>query len=330
MDLSVVIPVYNVEGYLSRCLDSIFNQDFKGNFEVIAVDDGSTDNSFEILKRYKEKYPNLTVIEQGTNKSLAVARSTGMNRAIGDYVLHIDSDDWIKPGMFSNLVKKAAEYKNPDIIVFNFERHDGTNSLNNSVKNIVSEKFYENENKISAQRLFMGTCCTKMVKSTLLKDLIYGNNYMNTTEDLIYSFEVFLKAKSILFLPEIYYCYFSNAQSLTSKVTPLKYVHSQILVYNLLNRVKNKYEPSPEFLDNVITYLDNFLAFEFFKRHLSYPKSDNLPVEFLNEYMSFKGERGKDFINDNYNNKFYSFREMISRFGFLSTLKIIIKMKILN
>jgi len=63
---------------------------------------------------------------------------------------------------------------------------------------------------------------------------------------------------------------------------------------------------------------------------LSYPKSDNLPVEFLNEYMSFKGERGKDFINDNYNNKFYSFREMISRFGFLSTLKIIIKMKILN
>ena len=92
-------------------------------------------------------------------------------------------------------------------------------------------------------------------------------------------------------------------------------MHSQILVYNLLNRVKNKYEPSPEFLDNVITYLDNFLAFEFFKRHLSYPKSDNLPVEFLNEYMSFKGERGKDFINDNYNNKVFHIKSISDEFG---------------
>jgi glycosyltransferase involved in cell wall biosynthesis len=329
MDLSVVIPVYNVEGYLSRCLDSIFNQNFKGNFEVIAVDDGSTDNSLEILKKYQEKYPNLTVVEQGTNKSLAVARSTGMKHATGDYVLHIDSDDWIKSEMFSNLLKKAAEYKNPDVIVFDYERHNGMNTLN-SIKNIADQKFYENEDKISAQRLFMGTCCSKMVKNSLLKDLIYGNNYMNTTEDLIYSFEVFLRAKNILLLPEIYYCYFSNAQSLTSKVTPLKYVHSQILVYNLLNRVKNKYEPLSGFLNNVITYLDNFLVLEFFKRHLSYPKSDNLPVEFLKEYMSFSGEEKKDFINKNYYNSIYSFREMISRFGFLTTLKIIIKMKILN
>jgi Glycosyltransferases, probably involved in cell wall biogenesis len=310
-------------------MDSIFNQDFEGSLEVIAVDDGSTDDSIEILRKYKEKLPNLTIIEQGTNKSLAVARSTGIKQATGDYVLHIDSDDWIKPGMFSNLVKKAVQYKNPDVIVFDYERHNGTNPLN-SVKNIVSQKFYENENKISAQGLFMGTCCSKMVKNTLLKDMIYGANYMNTTEDLIYSFEVFLKAKSILLLPEIYYCYFSNTQSLTSKITPSKYVHSQILVYNLLNAVKYKYEPSPEFLNNVIRYLDNFLALEFFKRHLSYPKSDNLPAEFLKEYMNFSGEEKKDFINKNYNSITYSFREIISRFGFLNTLKIIIKMKILN
>lgn len=329
MDFSVIVPVYNVEKYLSRCLDSIFNQDFEGSFEVIAVNDGSTDNSIEILKEYKEKYPNLKIIEQTTNKSLAVARATGMENAIGEYVLHIDSDDWIKPAMFSNLLKCATEYNYPDVIVFDYERHNGNNHINN-IKNIAGKEFYENENKIAVQCLFMGACWTKMVKNTLLKDLVYGNDYMNTTEDLIYSFEVFLKAKSILLLPEVYYCYFVNTKSLTSTITPSKYVHSQILVYKLLNIIKNKYKPSSDFLNKVITYLDNSLVVEFFKKNLLYSKSDNLSHEFLEQYLNFNGEDKKDFINRNYYNKIYSFKEMVYRFGFLATLKIIIKMKIIN
>lgn len=329
MDISVIVPVYNVEKYVNRCLDSIFSQNFEGQFEVIAINDGSTDNSLDILKKYKEKYSNFKIIEQDGNKSLAVARSTGIKHATGIYILHIDSDDWIKPDMFSDLIKIAKENNSPDVVVFDYEKHNGVNTLRSN-KNIIEQKFFDDKNKIFIQHLFMGACWNKMVKNSLLNNLIYGNDYMNTTEDLIYSFEIFLKAKSILLLPKVYYCYYFNTQSLTTMITPSKYVQSQTLVYFLLNKIKKKYNPFFKAVENVIVYLDNFLALEFFKNHLLRYKSDEIASEFLNEYAIFCGEKRIDFINMSYNNKIYSFKDNLSRFGFVNTLKTIVKIKILK
>lgn len=329
MDLSIIVPVYNVEKYLSRCLDSIFSQDFKGDFEVIAVNDGSKDNSLEILKSFKEKYPKLKIIEQEINKSLAVARTTGIKQAEGTYILHVDSDDWIKPNMCSSLMKHAAANNDPDVIVFDYEKNNGINAQN-SEKNITEKKCFTNENKISIQHLFMGACWNKLVKASLVKDLVYGNTYMNTTEDLIYSFEVFLKAKTILVIPETYYYYFFNNESLTTSITPSLYFDSQILVYSLLDEIKIKYSPSDEALNNVIVYLDNFLAVEFFKNHLLSFKLKNIPNDFLNGYKTFCGEKNLNFINRAYNGRTYSFRQVVSRFGLLNALKTIVKIKILR
>src|SRR5690606_10048228 len=97
IDLSIIVPVYNVDKFLDRCLDSIFRQHTTAFFEVIAINDGSTDNSIEILNSYKARHNNMIIVNQEFNKSLAVARRTGIELARGVYVIHIDSDDWIRP-----------------------------------------------------------------------------------------------------------------------------------------------------------------------------------------------------------------------------------------
>ena len=90
--ISVVVPVYNVEKYLERCVDSIIKQTYK-NLDIILVDDGSQDNSGKICDKYKEKYNNIQVIHQ-KNQGLSIARNNGLAIAEGNYITFIDSDDW--------------------------------------------------------------------------------------------------------------------------------------------------------------------------------------------------------------------------------------------
>ena len=121
VDISIIVPVFNVRNYLLRCLDSIFSQQFDGVFEVIAVDDASTDGSLDILKRYQSSEPRLRLLEHELNKKLSSARSTGMKHAIGAYIMHVDSDDCLIPGALRRLHNYCLKYS-PDIIVFNYIR----------------------------------------------------------------------------------------------------------------------------------------------------------------------------------------------------------------
>ena len=92
--IDVIIPVYNVESYVSECIDSILNQTFN-NYRIILVDDGSTDNSGEICDKYSEQFEKITVIHQ-ENQGLSGARNTGLNNSLSEYIMFIDSDDWIE------------------------------------------------------------------------------------------------------------------------------------------------------------------------------------------------------------------------------------------
>lgn len=105
--ISVIIPVYNVEKYLSKCLDSVLQQDFD-SYEIVAVNDGSTDLCSEILKEYSLKNEKIIVVEQ-ENKGLGGARNTGIETATGEYLLFLDSDDAIKPETLSGLYQDAIQ-----------------------------------------------------------------------------------------------------------------------------------------------------------------------------------------------------------------------------
>lgn len=111
--ISVIIPIYNVEQYLSQCLDSIINQTYT-NLEIILINDGSTDNSEKICNQYKLLDPRIIVIHK-TNGGLSDARNTGIKIATGDYISFVDADDFIDENMYTILFQKINT-TNADII----------------------------------------------------------------------------------------------------------------------------------------------------------------------------------------------------------------------
>ena len=138
MLFSVIIPVYNVEPYLRQCLDSVLNQTF-ADWEAVCVDDGSTDRSAAILEDYSEKDPRIKVISQ-TNRGLSAARNTGMDAAQGDYVVFLDSDDWLEDDALQVIDGALGE---EDMLCFSGRRYfEATGSFNPADQ--LKEKTYEN------------------------------------------------------------------------------------------------------------------------------------------------------------------------------------------
>ena len=118
--ISVIIPVYNTSEYLPRCLDSILNQDFEA-YEVICVNDGSSDNSIEILREYEKKSSKIKVIDQ-INSGVAITRNTALKHAKGDYLAFLDSDDFVRGNYLSRLYDAAIDTRS-DIVICNFYRY---------------------------------------------------------------------------------------------------------------------------------------------------------------------------------------------------------------
>lgn len=126
MTLSIIIPVFNVEPYLKECLSSVFSNtsNLSDAFEVVAVNDGSTDNSASVLDLYSRQHANMIVISQD-NQGLSAARMIGLLHASGDFVWFVDSDDYLEPGAVAYLLKKIHEYSFADILVTPFKWNDG-------------------------------------------------------------------------------------------------------------------------------------------------------------------------------------------------------------
>lgn len=165
---SLIIPAYNVEKYIKKCLDSVLNQTYN-NYEIIIINDGSTDNTSKILESYKSN-KNIKIINQ-ENKGLSNARNTGVSNAKGDYILFIDSDDFIEKELLEILNKTI---KDEDLVRFQIKILDETNKI---IKEYKEETFnnlngIEAFNKLSKYNLVELAVCYAYKKDTFLK-----NNY---------------------------------------------------------------------------------------------------------------------------------------------------------
>lgn len=138
---SFIVPVYNVEKYLSRCLDSLLSQNYQ-NYEIICVNDGSPDNSSDILQAYQEKHDNISVINQ-ENKGLGGARNTGLQYASGDYVWFVDSDDWIESNALYLLNDFIIKEGSKDMILFDAYRKQQQESVGTLMR-ASKKKAFEN------------------------------------------------------------------------------------------------------------------------------------------------------------------------------------------
>ena len=198
--ISVIIPVYNTEKYLSRCLDSIVNQTYK-NLEIICINDGSTDNSLEILKKYAKKDKRIKVLTQ-VHAGQSVARNYGLKKVSGYYIGFIDSDDYIDLNYYECLYNLIKE-NNADIAMCGMKFVDEDKISDNITPNIVTKDFVK-----KIENLPNGSCCDKLFKTSLFKNLSFpvGRYY----EDNIVLLKSIFYSNIMVFTNSVSYYYFIN------------------------------------------------------------------------------------------------------------------------
>lgn len=222
--LSIIIPVYNVEKYLPKCLGSILEQPFK-DLEVICVNDGSTDGSLDVLQKIKKNDDRVVIIDK-KNEGSGIARNIGLSTAQGEYVYFIDSDDWLEDDVLAKIIAKADELQT-DILVFGgLSYYNGKGQNGAYSKNKLPKKYFGKV--VSAKDIkkdifkFPSTAWTKLYRrSFLIKNEIKFQN-IRAGQDQLPFFHSMITAERIAILPENIYCYQKNREGSVTSVKKKK------------------------------------------------------------------------------------------------------------
>lgn len=206
--LSVIVPCYNSERYIHRCLESILKQTYS-NLEVIVVNDGSTDKSEEIIKSINDS--RIKYIYQD-NSGVSAARNKGIENATGDFITFVDSDDTIELNMYEVLFELINKY-DADIAHCSYSK-----VVDGEIKKIGNtEKIYEMDrdeavDKLLSGGLFVGSNCNKIYKSELFENVRFDNK-IKINEDVLINFFLFVKSPKSVFIDKCLYNYFEYSDS---------------------------------------------------------------------------------------------------------------------
>lgn len=240
MKISIIVPIYNTEDYLDECILSVLNQTYT-NWELILINDGSTDNSEYICSKYKTIYPNKIININNSNQGPFLSRICGINNATGDIVMFLDSDDYLRKDALY-IVNECFKTDHSDMVIFNAStEEDFSKSFRNY--NFTDLAQFENETKeilykkiiISSE---MNNLATKAVKRYLFENLEGLSNYKNVKhgEDLLQLLPVITKAEKVSLLNQNIYFYRQREGSITHKLDlnrhlSIKTLHQELEKY---------------------------------------------------------------------------------------------------
>lgn len=218
--VSVIVPVYNREKRLSTCIESLLAQTYN-NLEIILINDGSTDNSFEIIDNYFKENPKTIKAINQQNKGVAAARNRGLAAATGDYLMFVDSDDSLHRDCIQEVLNHAKQ-KDADITQFRmtYTYTDGTERLETSAfpcETLVEKKDFKKYVYVKMiTGIKMNSICRTLYKRDVVENIKFREG-MVTAEDLIFNMEAFTRAKKYLYLPGPYYYYYQSNEGLTGR-----------------------------------------------------------------------------------------------------------------
>lgn len=299
MKFSLIVPVYNVEEYLDKCLSSIFSNKFT-DFEVIIINDGTKDNSEKIIKDYLKKYKNIIYVKQ-ENKGLSSARNEGVKRASGEYLLFIDSDDYIESDMLSTIDKNLSD--SPDILRYQLRE------VYNNKEVDYSETSFETVSGVDA-----------FSKITRYKYIEISQLYIYKTS--------FFKKNKFKFKEGIYHEDFALIPIVISKAKTVKSI--SYIGYNYLQREgsimndKNHSKIIKKMDDSIIAFedaikkldkIENSDNVKYFYANSILEKYNKLPKKYKKEYKDKldKLKLFNYFITDNFKRKI---KKIIYKFKF--------------
>ncbi len=289
--LSVIVPVYNSDNYLKECIESILAQTYS-DYELILVDDGSTDTSGKICDEYASKYEFVTVIHK-ENGGIANTRKTGYNNSCGRYISYIDSDDTIEPDTFKYMLDKAVKH-DADAVICNIMLDIGKKRTVRS--NIVKSGFYDKERlekEFYPHMLFGGlngmpgvipSLCNKIIKREVLEQaLMATDDSVYFGEDALCTYPCLLDANRVYVCNKAFYHYRMVETSITH-VYDSELINKFILLVNLLSKAfeKRKFDGRKQ-LD---CYTVRF-SIDIVRSELLYNKALSLKerIEVVNKYL---------------------------------------------
>lgn len=232
MLISVVIPVYNTSSYLARCIDSIFEQDLK-DVELIFIDDYSTDNSFEVLNQCLKGRvsANLTIVKNPKNLGSGETRNKGISLAKGDYVIFVDSDDYVTSDYFQ-VLKNAIESR-PDIVVFDMTEIWSNKTVLNHVD--LPDSPLESVELLLLNKMHNSLCNKMFKRSMFLKHDIRITKGLSMFEDKSICFKLFYYAKSQLYIDKSLYFYDRSRENSLTKVFKESNIQASVIVAKVID-----------------------------------------------------------------------------------------------
>lgn len=234
--LSIIVPAFNIENYISRCLENLINQNYK-NIEIIVVDDGSKDKTGEIIDSYVKKDSRIKVIHK-KNEGVSIARNIGIDIAKGDYIGFVDGDDIVDKEMFEVLIKNAVKY-NADISHCGYKMvfPSRTDYYYNTEDIMIQNNYDGLKDLLKADRIEPGLW-NKIYKSHLFDDIRLNPN-IKYNEDLLANFYLFRKSTKSVFYDKCMYNYMIRKGSATTKKISKNKILDPILV---MEEIKNSLE----------------------------------------------------------------------------------------
>lgn len=211
--VSIIIPIYNCENYIKKCLDSLINQTYK-NIEIICINDGSLDNTYEVLKKIGKTDKRIKIINK-INEGVSVARNTGLKVASGEYIMFVDADDWIEETSVFDLVSLKDT---SDLILFNFNKVENNIVYRNTYNFVDKDVTTFNKKQIKEEILpkFLSgevncfVCCLFIKKSLITFEF---KSDIKIMEDKIFYIELFSKITDFTLYTKNLYYYFQNTNS---------------------------------------------------------------------------------------------------------------------
>jgi glycosyltransferase involved in cell wall biosynthesis len=207
--ISIIVPAYNVEKYITRCIDSILSQTFS-NFECILVDDGSFDKSLSICEEYAKKDDRIRVIRNKQNQGLPQTRRVGFTVASGDYILFIDSDDWIENRMLEKMYGRAVS-SDCDVVWCNYYLDKETSEIKKD--HIKSSDRIQFIKEVFTNRDFTAAWWNKLIKRSIVSHIVFP--HANQSEDIPTITQLIYYSKNIEFIDDALYHYCINPESLS-------------------------------------------------------------------------------------------------------------------
>lgn len=238
--VSIILPVYNAEKYLQRCIDSIIGQDYN-SIELIAIDDGSKDGSWDILKEYQDRYPRKVIAIKQKNMGVSKTRNKGIQLATGKYLILIDNDDYYDQGYISTFVS-AIESGDLDVVIGGYKRPDKDGKI---VEQVKLESFEYSKYKIVA-------AWAKIYRLDYIKENKIEFLNSNIGEDINFTIQAVSLTDKIKIIDYVGYNWYYNDESVSN--TAHKSLSNGLQFDYLLNSIYDKLIEKNIEMDDLIEY----------------------------------------------------------------------------